>query len=80
MCRLTVYVCAASHDYPLVGGTGQRHFDGTRFEPRNCLKTRRLLPAHSKPAEGECTPRSVPEGVLPEWGCVGQRLRFGDDR
>jgi hypothetical protein len=25
-------------------------------------------------AEIGCTPRSVPEGALPEWGCVGQHF------
>ena len=24
--------------YPLVGGTGQRYFDGTNFEPRKVLE------------------------------------------
>ena len=24
--------------YPLVGGTGQRHFDGTNFKPRKVLE------------------------------------------
>jgi len=30
--------------YPLVGGTRQRHFDGTNLSHANCLKTRRLPP------------------------------------
>ena len=35
--RVWVYPCGV-----LVGGTKQRHFDGTSLEPENCLKTRRL--------------------------------------
>jgi len=33
-----------SNRYPLVGGTRQRHFDGTSLSHENCLKTRRLPP------------------------------------
>jgi hypothetical protein len=32
-----------------------------------------VCPGCSMPGLPECTPRSVPEGALPEWGCVGQR-------
>jgi len=38
--RVWVYPCGV-----LVGGTKQRHFDGTSFKPQNCLKqqTRQVL-------------------------------------
>jgi hypothetical protein len=49
-----------------VGGSVDSLSKRGKAKSQENAKIRRRIPTVN------CTPRSVPEGVLPEWGCAGQ--------